>query len=180
MNWVIEIVDRVDNCTNWLPQNKPRYVMGVGYPEDLVVSVALGADMFDCVWPSRTAVSPIQSHSSIPHIVEKKKSNRITNSKIVPPPPALRKRHHLNRKPQPPPRLLHHRLPPHRTRLRMHMLPSRPRRRSRHYTGIHPPCCGEGDGGCASVSPHTFKITRFHSPGSMISRPCPLVLTRVV
>ncbi|OQO05448.1 Queuine tRNA-ribosyltransferase catalytic subunit [Cryoendolithus antarcticus] len=34
---------------------KPRYVMGVGYPEDLVVSVALGADMFDCVWPTRTA-----------------------------------------------------------------------------------------------------------------------------
>ena len=31
--------------------------MGVGYPEDLVVSVALGADMFDCVWPTRTAVS---------------------------------------------------------------------------------------------------------------------------
>lgn len=29
--------------------------MGVGYPEDLVVSIALGADMFDCVWPSRTA-----------------------------------------------------------------------------------------------------------------------------
>lgn len=31
--------------------------MGVGYPEDLVVCVALGADMFDCVWPTRTAVS---------------------------------------------------------------------------------------------------------------------------
>ncbi|GAM88389.1 hypothetical protein ANO11243_064220 [Dothideomycetidae sp. 11243] len=42
-------------CTALLPQNKPRYVMGVGYPEDLVVSVALGADMFDCVWPTRTA-----------------------------------------------------------------------------------------------------------------------------
>ncbi|TKA67284.1 hypothetical protein B0A49_09241, partial [Cryomyces minteri] len=36
-------------------QKKPRYVMGVGYSEDLVVSVALGADMFDCVWPTRTA-----------------------------------------------------------------------------------------------------------------------------
>ena len=43
-------------CTDWLPQYKPRYVMGVGYPEDLLVSVALGADMFDCVWPTRTAV----------------------------------------------------------------------------------------------------------------------------
>lgn len=30
--------------------------MHQGYPEDLVVSVALGADMFDCVWPTRTAV----------------------------------------------------------------------------------------------------------------------------
>ncbi|KAK5201838.1 hypothetical protein LTR16_001291 [Cryomyces antarcticus] len=45
----------VDTCTSLLPEKKPRYVMGVGYPEDLVVSVALGADMFDCVWPTRTA-----------------------------------------------------------------------------------------------------------------------------
>jgi queuine tRNA-ribosyltransferase catalytic subunit len=42
-------------CTEMLPNLKPRYVMGIGYPEDLVVSVALGADMFDCVWPTRTA-----------------------------------------------------------------------------------------------------------------------------
>ncbi|EGX49081.1 hypothetical protein AOL_s00079g35 [Orbilia oligospora ATCC 24927] len=45
----------VRTCTEMLPDMKPRYVMGVGYPEDLVVSVALGADMFDCVWPTRTA-----------------------------------------------------------------------------------------------------------------------------
>ncbi|KAL2005889.1 hypothetical protein VTN00DRAFT_10382 [Thermoascus crustaceus] len=45
----------VDTCTGLLPEKKPRYVMGVGYPEDLLVSVALGADMFDCVWPTRTA-----------------------------------------------------------------------------------------------------------------------------
>jgi queuine tRNA-ribosyltransferase catalytic subunit len=45
----------VDTCTSILPVNKPRYVMGIGYPEDLVVSIALGADMFDCVWPTRTA-----------------------------------------------------------------------------------------------------------------------------
>lgn len=45
----------VDTCTGLLPEAKPRYVMGIGYPEDLVVSVALGADMFDCVWPTRTA-----------------------------------------------------------------------------------------------------------------------------
>ncbi|OQV10753.1 hypothetical protein CLAIMM_14703 isoform 1 [Cladophialophora immunda] len=62
----------VDTCTGLLPENKPRYVMGIvwqsflllvadkhlpvqGYPEDIVVAVALGADMFDCVWPTRTA-----------------------------------------------------------------------------------------------------------------------------
>ena len=45
----------VRTCTSMLPEGKPRYVMGVGFPDDLVVSVALGADMFDCVWPTRTA-----------------------------------------------------------------------------------------------------------------------------
>lgn len=45
----------VNTCTGLLPEMKPRYVMGIGYPADLVVSVALGADMFDCVWPTRTA-----------------------------------------------------------------------------------------------------------------------------
>jgi len=38
-----------------LPQTAPRYVMGVGTPEDLVDLVALGADMFDCVLPTRNA-----------------------------------------------------------------------------------------------------------------------------
>ena len=54
----------VDTCTGLLPEKKPRYVMGVGYPEDLVVSVARGADMFDCVWPTRTAVSLSQMMDS--------------------------------------------------------------------------------------------------------------------
>ncbi|EME43916.1 hypothetical protein DOTSEDRAFT_151499 [Dothistroma septosporum NZE10] len=45
----------VSTCTDMFPINKPRYVMGVGFPEDILVSVALGADMFDCVWPTRTA-----------------------------------------------------------------------------------------------------------------------------
>ena len=38
-----------------LPDNKPRYLMGVGYPLDLVVCSALGVDMYDCVYPTRTA-----------------------------------------------------------------------------------------------------------------------------
>nr|XP_019540093.2 queuine tRNA-ribosyltransferase catalytic subunit [Aedes albopictus] len=42
-------------CTDLLPENKPRYLMGVGFAADLVVCVALGIDMFDCVYPTRTA-----------------------------------------------------------------------------------------------------------------------------
>ncbi len=38
-----------------LPTHKPRYVMGIGTPEDLVEAVACGYDMFDCVMPSRNA-----------------------------------------------------------------------------------------------------------------------------
>jgi queuine tRNA-ribosyltransferase len=38
-----------------LPEDRPRYVMGVGTPEDLVELVGLGADMFDCVMPTRNA-----------------------------------------------------------------------------------------------------------------------------
>ncbi|KAL4145652.1 hypothetical protein PRNP1_013317 [Phytophthora ramorum] len=45
----------VARCTAQLPENKPRYLMGVGYPLDLVVCSALGVDMFDCVYPTRTA-----------------------------------------------------------------------------------------------------------------------------
>ena len=38
-----------------MPGDKPRYLMGVGTPEDLVAGVALGVDMFDCVMPTRNA-----------------------------------------------------------------------------------------------------------------------------
>ncbi len=38
-----------------LPANKPRYLMGVGTPSDIVQAVALGIDMFDCVLPTRNA-----------------------------------------------------------------------------------------------------------------------------
>ncbi len=38
-----------------LPQDKPRYLMGVGTPEDIVAAVAQGVDMFDCVMPTRNA-----------------------------------------------------------------------------------------------------------------------------
>ena len=38
-----------------LPADKPRYLMGVGTPDDLVEAVARGIDMFDCVMPTRNA-----------------------------------------------------------------------------------------------------------------------------
>ncbi len=38
-----------------LPQDKPRYLMGVGTPEDIVEAVSVGIDMFDCVMPTRNA-----------------------------------------------------------------------------------------------------------------------------
>jgi len=38
-----------------MPQHKPRYLMGVGAPEDFLLGVALGIDMFDCVLPTRNA-----------------------------------------------------------------------------------------------------------------------------
>jgi queuine tRNA-ribosyltransferase catalytic subunit len=45
----------VSQCTAGLPEGKPRYVMGIGYPMDVVVCSALGADMYDSVYPTRTA-----------------------------------------------------------------------------------------------------------------------------
>ena len=45
----------VDVTASRLPHNRPRYVMGVGKPEDLVECVARGVDMFDCVLPTRNA-----------------------------------------------------------------------------------------------------------------------------
>ena len=45
----------LDHTTPRMPQDKPRYLMGVGKPEDLVEAVRRGVDMFDCVIPTRNA-----------------------------------------------------------------------------------------------------------------------------
>ena len=45
----------LDNLTPRMPQDKPRYLMGVGKPEDIVECVRRGVDMFDCVMPTRNA-----------------------------------------------------------------------------------------------------------------------------
>ena len=47
--------DVLDYTTGYLPQNKPRYLMGVGTPDCLAEGVKRGIDMFDCVFPTRVA-----------------------------------------------------------------------------------------------------------------------------
>jgi queuine tRNA-ribosyltransferase len=50
-----DMYDTVEWTTQFMPENKPRYLMGVGTPEDLVENVERGVDMFDCVMPTRNA-----------------------------------------------------------------------------------------------------------------------------
>ena len=45
----------LQTTTPMLPEDKPRYLMGVGKPEDILEAVLLGVDMFDCVMPTRNA-----------------------------------------------------------------------------------------------------------------------------
>ncbi len=47
--------EMADHTLPLLPRDKPRYIMGVGTPENLVELVGMGCDMFDCVMPSRNA-----------------------------------------------------------------------------------------------------------------------------
>ncbi len=47
--------DIVNFTTDLLPENKPRYLMGVGRPENILEAIARGIDMFDCVMPTRNA-----------------------------------------------------------------------------------------------------------------------------
>ena len=51
----VQMYEAVAVSTQLLPADAPRYLMGVGSPEDLVESVARGIDMFDCVLPTRIA-----------------------------------------------------------------------------------------------------------------------------
>lgn len=48
---MFEVLDYAPDC---LPQDKPRYLMGVGRPDDIVGAVLRGVDMFDCVMPTRS------------------------------------------------------------------------------------------------------------------------------
>ncbi len=50
-----QMYDMTAICTEHIPENKPRYLMGVGTPENLLESISRGIDMFDCVMPTRNA-----------------------------------------------------------------------------------------------------------------------------
>ena len=50
-----EMYEMTDVVTDILPKHKPRYLMGVGTPSNLLENISLGIDMFDCVMPTRNA-----------------------------------------------------------------------------------------------------------------------------
>lgn len=50
-----ERLEVLDKTLPFLPINQPRYLMGIGTPEDIVKSVLMGIDLFDCVMPTRNA-----------------------------------------------------------------------------------------------------------------------------
>ena len=56
----------LDALTPMLPTGKPRYLMGVGFPRDIVAAVAAGVDMFDCVMPTRNGRNAYAFTSSGP------------------------------------------------------------------------------------------------------------------
>lgn len=50
-----DMYDTVEHTVQYMPEDKPRYLMGVGTPEDLIENIERGVDMFDCVMPTRNA-----------------------------------------------------------------------------------------------------------------------------
>ena len=50
-----DMYEQTEVVCNILPEDKPRYLMGVGTPENILECIALGVDMFDCVMPTRNA-----------------------------------------------------------------------------------------------------------------------------
>jgi queuine tRNA-ribosyltransferase len=66
------MIRTVAHTTALLPENKPRYLMGVGTPTDIIAAVRAGIDMFDCVLPTRngrnafafTASGPLRLRNS--------------------------------------------------------------------------------------------------------------------
>src|SRR5262249_36834285 len=49
----VQMLNTLEPCIATLPATRPRYLMGVGRPQDILAAVACGVDMFDCVLPTR-------------------------------------------------------------------------------------------------------------------------------
>jgi len=65
--------DIIDNVEEYMPKNKPRYLMGVGTPSNIIEAVWRGVDMFDCVMPSRNARhGHLFTHNGVININNKK------------------------------------------------------------------------------------------------------------
>lgn len=68
-----EMYDVIDNVAPYMPEDKPRYLMGVGTPLNIVEAVSRGVDFFDCVMPSRNARhSHLFTSEGIIHLMNKK------------------------------------------------------------------------------------------------------------
>ena len=52
----------LNETVRFLPKNKPRYLMGVGTPSDILGAVNEGIDMFDCVMPTRSGRTGLALH----------------------------------------------------------------------------------------------------------------------
>ena len=72
-----EMLEQVKWATSVLPQEKPRYVMGVGTPPQLLQMIGMGADMFDCVMPSRAARHGMAFIKMVPLIYETRNLRKI-------------------------------------------------------------------------------------------------------
>lgn len=75
--------EMTDLVTDILPEEKPRYLMGVGTPANILESIALGIDMFDCVMPTRNARNGMLSPPKVLSIFGMKGGKWISHPLIV-------------------------------------------------------------------------------------------------
>lgn len=68
-----EMYETIETVEPYMPEDKPRYLMGVGTPSNIIEAVARGVDFFDCVMPARNARhATLYSHQGVIHLLNKK------------------------------------------------------------------------------------------------------------
>ena len=68
-----QLHDILARSTEWLPEDKPRYLMGMGYIQDILEAVERGVDLFDCVLPTRNARNGTLFTSRGPIVIKNRK-----------------------------------------------------------------------------------------------------------